>query len=288
MYSPQPWPPNRKPSAILLVHCTEERLVCVDAALQVTTWAWSGLPNRHGQPFTLGRCKTSYIPSRALHMSNVYSSASALPTSASNDRTVRPACPSDFDAIALGEENAWFKRRTTSLDSCTTGIESKTEKHEVVAIRARGMGRMHSCFALRTARDGDPESIISCGYWDHAIRRHFVDASTKLSLGATRTGGHQGPITCLCMTEGGSLLVTGGEDATCRVWVVGNAPMASALRGMEGTNAIHAASEGDKMVCVRVLYGHEAPVVSIAMSEVWWSLVKCHAVYPLNTLFCRK
>ncbi|CAN0523462.1 unnamed protein product, partial [Scytosiphon promiscuus] len=58
-------------AAVLLVYCTEDRLVCVDASLRVTTWNWSGLPNGRGLPFTLGLSRTNSLPSRLLHMSNV-------------------------------------------------------------------------------------------------------------------------------------------------------------------------------------------------------------------------
>lgn len=132
------------------------------------------------------------------------------------------------------------------------------------------MGSVHSCFGLHSGSEANAESIISCGYWDHVVRLHQVDSTLKLPLGGSGTGGHRGAITCLAIAEGSSLLVTGGGDATCRVWVVSNAPMASALGGggAGGANTTNRASSGDAMVCVHVLYGHEAPVTCLAVSEV--------------------
>lgn len=127
---------------------------------------------------------------------------------------------------------------------------------------------MHSCFGLRTAFDGHPDSILSCGYWDHAIRRDSLDSSSQLILGDSGTGGHGGAVNCLSIADGGSLLVTGSQDATCRVWVVANAPMALALGSGDVTQTAEWALGGENMVCVHILYGHEAPVTCLAVSEV--------------------
>ena len=60
--------------------------------------------------------------------------------------------------------------------------------------------------------------IVSCGYWDNTLKVHSTDA---WRLECSETGGHRGPIRCLAIGEDGGLLVTGGDDSTCRVWVVG-------------------------------------------------------------------
>lgn len=134
---------------------------------------------------------------------------------------------------------------------------------------ASHFGRVHSCFALRIATETAPDAILSCGYWDNVVRLHYLDSSVRLALGAWGSGGHENGISCLSIADGGSLLVTGGHDATCRVWVVGNTPMAAALGGLQGSD--HSTTQAistDLMVCVHVLYGHEAPVTCLAVSEV--------------------
>lgn len=275
----------------LLVHCTEDRLMCVDSSLAVTTWAWSNLPNGTGQPFTLTNRRTCHIPARALHMSTKPFHRPAL----SRGRDHQPAPgPGGAGGGRLGRSpsgargaGAWVSGLATSLGQVSLrqvslrnvsfgGVESNDRAGPLFAdgddkeeFSPQPVGVAHSCVALRKGRDGDVDRIITCGYWDHAIRCDLLDASSKLSAGPTGTGGHVGAITCLCMGGGGSLLMTGGDDGTCRVWVVGNAPMASALRGMGATcSASSGGGDGNDMVCVHVLYGHEAPIASLAVSEV--------------------
>lgn len=143
-------------------------------------------------------------------------------------------------------------------------------KEGTPAVPAPRLCRVHSCFGLCTASQGGLETILSCGYWDNVVRVHRVSSAVKLPLEGSGTGGHLGAISCLAIAQGSSLLVTGGQDATCRVWVVGNPAMASALGGTSacGVNATKGTSSRDSMVCVHVLYGHEAPVTCLAVSEV--------------------
>lgn len=59
--------------------------------------------------------------------------------------------------------------------------------------------------------------IVSCGYWDNTLKVHSTDS---WRLERSDSGGHRGAIRCLSVGQDGGLLVTGGEDCTCRVWVV--------------------------------------------------------------------
>ena len=157
--------------------------------------------------------------------------------------------------------------RMPAVGSCQGVTRPQSDIHPLLS--ASYMGRVHSCFGLRTATDSAPEAILSCGYWDHVVRLHYLDSSVRLPLGGWGSGGHEDGITCLCIADGGSLLVTGGQDATCRVWVVGNTPMAAALGGLRGQSGHSSGTmSGDYMVCVHVLYGHEAPLTCLAVSEV--------------------
>lgn len=135
---------------------------------------------------------------------------------------------------------------------------------------ARTIGRVHSCFCLRGAQGDSASCMISCGYWDNKIRQHELGSAQKAPRPGSTVAGHEGSVTCLGLAEGGDLLVTGGEDATVRVWVVSNPTMAAALLDEDGggvragdTRHLH-----DSMTCVHVLYGHEAPVLCLAVSEV--------------------
>lgn len=261
------------------MYCTLDHLVSVDAALRVTTWTWSGVPDGFGLPFTLGSSKTNFLPSRSLHMSIVSARTSALsgevPTSRARPSERDPSCPAtpltenaeEADQVkGPSQVSSW--RRLASAGS--TASVPPNWKEGTPAVPAPRLCRVHSCFGLCTASQGGLETILSCGYWDNVVRVHRVSSAVKLPLEGAGTGGHLGAISCLAIAQGSSLLVTGGQDATCRVWVVGNPAMASALGGTSacGVNATKGTSSRDSMVCVHVLYGHEAPVTCLAVSEV--------------------
>ncbi len=202
-------------------------------------------------------------------------------TSAPGGQVRIGAVPSDQSGEdALSTPHAHEKSTTNSLP--TDGGEGIREprgaelgdasraRAGTPAVPARTMGRVHSCFGLCTASQGSSESVLSCGYWDGLVRAHRVKSALKLPLEGSGTGGHRGAIRCLAVAQESSLLVTGGEDATCRVWVVGNPAMASALAGTSesGVGVTKGTSRRDSMVCVHVLYGHEAPITCLAVSEV--------------------
>lgn len=267
-------PPDPCRAASLLVYCTLDRLVSVDAALRVTTWRWSGVPDGSGLPFTLGSTRASFLPSRSLHMSNV-----PARTSITGGQVRIGAVLSDQGGEdALSTLQAQPTMNSLPPDGGEESRESRgaelgepsRAKAGTPAVPARTMGRVHSCFGLCTAHQGSSESVLSCGYWDDLVRAHRVKSALKLPLEGSGTGGHRGAIRCLAMAQESSLLVTGGEDATCRVWVVGNPAMASALAGSSesGVGVTKGTSSRDSMVCVHVLYGHEAPITCLAVSEV--------------------
>lgn len=271
VYSPRNWPPERDGSAALLVFCTEDRLVCVDAMLRVTTWAWSGLPNGKGLPFTLGTCRTTQLPSRYLHKSKagakrppLLTKMAAVSTSSALEGSITPRMGTRLLTALKGS----FTQSMSPGESVLVPGQNRVGYEEVTSIPPRSIGRVHSCFGLCTASGGNSDSLLCCGYWDHAVRRYSIDSSTKLILGDQGTGGHEGAINCLSIADGGSLLVTGGQDATCRVWVVGNASMALALGSADTPQAVNGVPGRENMVCVNVLYGHEAPITCLAVSEV--------------------
>lgn len=278
VFSPQHWPHKSRRCSALLVYCTEDRLICVDASLRVTTWTWSGLPDGRGLPFTLGPYKTNTLTSASLHMSNA-SVEKRLPggrveaASSSLNATAQASAASESSHFSRerdrGPSMASIKWIAALREPAVDTVQ-QTGGMEAADAPARSPCCVHSCFGLHTASEGRLDSILSCGYWDHVVRLHSLDPTVKLPLGASGTGGHRGAITCLSIADGSSLLVTGGQDATCRVWVVDNPPVASALGG-SGVGTVdfsNRGSSGDAMVCVHVLYGHEAPLTCLAVSEV--------------------
>lgn len=248
------------------MYCTKDRLVSVDAALRVTAWTWSGVPDGFGLPFTLGPSVETSLSSRSLHMSNVLAQQSAprgpVLVAPGRGRGETTCASTKGPATSFGWNAApWNSVAGASASGGGAGTPD---------VPARAIGRVHSCFGLCTAFHGGLESILSCGYWDNGVRLHRVNSAGKLPLDGSETGGHCGAITCLAIAQESSLLVTGGQDATCRMWVVGNAPMASALGGTSACGVIpnKGTSSKNSMVCVHVLYGHEAPITCLAVSEV--------------------
>lgn len=260
----RPHDPGR--GGALLVYCTKDRLVSVDAALRVTTWTWSGVPDGFGLPFTLGPSVRISLSSRPLHMSNVLAQTSAprgpVLVTPGRGRGETTCASTKGPSTSFG----WNAAPWNSV----AGASASWGGAGTPDVPARAIGRVHSCFGLCTAFHGGLESILSCGYWDNGVRLHRVNSAGKFPLDGSETGGHYGAITCLAIAQESSLLVTGGQDATSRVWVVGNAPMASALGGTSACGVIpkKGTSSRGSMVCVHVLYGHEAPITCLAVSEV--------------------
>lgn len=107
--------------------------------------------------------------------------------------------------------------------------------------------------------------IVSCGYWDNEVKLHGL-GSCRLLCGDN--GGHRGPVSCLAMAEDGALLVSGGVDATCRIWVVDHADMAIALSDGYVQTALGSTNDGEQLLsCCRVLWGHETAITCIDLSS---------------------
>ncbi len=111
--------------------------------------------------------------------------------------------------------------------------------------------------------------LVTCGYWDYSIKIHSTD---DWQMQCSETGGHQGPIRCLAIASDGALMITGGQDSTCRVWVVDHPDMAVALSDGYVQTALgghsNTKNDGDKLLrCCRVLWGHEAPVTCVDLSS---------------------
>jgi WD40 repeat protein len=107
--------------------------------------------------------------------------------------------------------------------------------------------------------------IVSCGYWDNSLKVHSTDS---WRLERSDSGGHRGAIRCLAVGQDGGLLVTGGEDCTCRVWVVDHPDMAIALSDGYVQTALGQSTDGDQVIsCCHVLWGHDTPVTCLDLSS---------------------
>eukprot|EP00536_Pseudo-nitzschia_multiseries_P005147 jgi/Psemu1/303133/fgenesh1_kg.93_\ len=107
--------------------------------------------------------------------------------------------------------------------------------------------------------------LVSCGYWDNTIKVHSTDA---WKLEASDDGGHRGVIRCLAIGGDGGIFVTGGEDCTCRVWVVDHPEMAAVLSdGYMQTALGRPPNENQILTCCHVLIGHESAISCVALSS---------------------
>ena len=107
--------------------------------------------------------------------------------------------------------------------------------------------------------------IVSCGYWDNTIKVHSTDG---WRVECSENGGHRGPIRCIAIGQDGGLMVSGGEDCTCRVWVVDHPDLAIALSGGYVQTALGQSTDGDQILsCCHVLWGHDTPITCVDLSS---------------------
>ena len=108
--------------------------------------------------------------------------------------------------------------------------------------------------------------LLSCGYWDNTVKAHSVDG---LRLRCSESGGHRGPILCLDIDNDGAFLVTGGQDATCRVWVVEYPDMAVSISDGYMKTAMGGSIDKKEqlLACCHVLWGHETAVTCLSLSS---------------------
>ena len=105
--------------------------------------------------------------------------------------------------------------------------------------------------------------LISCGYWDNTIKVHAIES---LRVVASESGGHRGAIRCFAEHDG--LIATGGDDATCRLWVIAYSDMAVALSDGYTQTALGSPNDGDQLLsCCRVLWGHSEAIMAIAVNS---------------------
>lgn len=136
----------------------------------------------------------------------------------------------------------------------------------------RGMGavsssarRLTKALSLRTVDSSSSEAfayILSCGYLDNSIKVHSAEA---VNLEFSGGGGHRGTITCIGVGKHG-VVVTGGNDATCRFWVLDHPEMAQALSDSFAGGLLNSES-AQLFVCSHILLGHRSPISAICLSS---------------------
>jgi WD40 repeat protein len=225
-------------------------VVVVYADLSVGSYKWA--PTKHGKtPFYLKMDKIRPIASREMSVSKFVMGVKAGPG--------EPARAPTRKSIGIGNWSFAMTAGTMTNDSSKATMANRVKSKET------------STYIDAT--------LLSCGYCDNALKAHSLDG---LRLKCSETGGHIGAINCLQLGEHGHLLITGGEDATCRVWAVENSDMGTALIDSYVKTAQEQSSKSVLMCCL-VLLGHGSPISSLAFDtdlDICQWVCGWHYLYP--------
>jgi len=231
---------NKARGAVLSMHVMTDSIVAVYSDLSVGTYRFS--PSRSGtNPFTfrmdrirtLGCTDTSTSPHAALGVTSF--PEAVLQKMRDEHEKGRLAIGSWSFCLTLGGSITDSIRNTQQKDISVSSYEP------------------HSL-------------LLSCGYWDNTVKVHSLDG---LRFKFSSSGGHRGPINCMKVGGDGALMVTGGQDATCRVWAVDHHDMALAVSdGYVQTAMGSSVTAKDRtLICCHVLWGHEGPITCVDLSS---------------------
>jgi WD40 repeat protein len=170
-------------------------------------------------------------------------------------------------AIALGGRNQ-------ELTSCTLQQfpTKNLPKHlPTASMRAvrRGLSKAFLFKSTSSISASSTESVflLRCDYFDSTISVFSTEAPQREYKCNWL---HRGPITCIAVGENG-LVVTGGNDATCRVYILDHPEMVMALLESTTTNSFRDIMESDqiqRLACIQVLWGHNSSIQSICVSSL--------------------
>lgn len=195
---------------------------------------------------------------------------------------VSPASKVTKDALEeLFPQTFRVKVAAKSLDEVDEGGNRVTESDQSSTPYGNGCvchSLSHMKVALN-ASDAGAVRIISCSYWDHALKIHSVETLREV---ASCTSGHKGEIKCVQQGSGNdsNTLITGGADGTCRVWVFEKSSLAAAYSSdpfhidfgdedpyLQSQDQSIVNNMSNALVCVHTLCGHQSPVLSISYSS---------------------
>mmetsp|Transcript_8256 Transcript_8256/g.17836 ORF Transcript_8256/g.17836 Transcript_8256/m.17836 type:complete len:551 (+) Transcript_8256:741-2393(+) len=228
---------GRGAGAVLHVYVKADALIVVYSDLKVGFFWWfpKSATNR------LKPDRLQPLPSRDLSYSrSVMQRGSAVPQT-------------------VGERTSPFAVGNWSFATTIGGYEKEQLRRRNTVIHSRLASAKEALYT-----DAAP-LVVSCGYWDNTIKVHSTDV---WKLEASDNGGHRGAIRCLAMGGDGGLFITGGEDCTCRIWVVDHPEMAAVLSdGYMQTALGRPPNANQILTCCLVLIGHESAISCVAMSS---------------------
>jgi len=231
--------------SVLSLHAMTDTIVAVYADLSIGTYKWS--IGRNGGSLKMDRHRK--LASRYLSTSRAaIKRGSAAPQS----------MESSGSSLAVGNWSFAF----------TLGGRAKENLK-----RTSNMSRLNP--SKDTLAGAEVSSLfVSSGYWDNTVKVHSIEGmknrSGEVKLRSSENGGHRGPILCLDIGRDGALMVTGGQDATCRVWVVDHPDMSIALSDGYVKTALGGTADSNKdhlLSCCHILWGHETAVTCLSLSS---------------------
>jgi len=240
--------------AILSIHPFAEQVLVIYSDLSIGTYRWAA--TRSGStPFFFKMDKLKPLGCRDMSMSS----------SAVNGRL-----PSPLDNY-LEKSNKdcvdnWTKTGFMGVGQWSFGITLGGSVKDLLRRRALTITSRSKEMLMSSSIDTSL-LFLSCGYYDNTVKLHTFDG---LRLKCAENGGHRGAINCLSIGDDGGLMVTGGQDATCRVWIIDHADMATALTDGYVQTALGKKDNDAKesiLNCCQVLWGHEAAVSCLSFSS---------------------
>jgi WD40 repeat protein len=219
--------------SVLSIQILPEYVVVIYADLNVGMYKWS--PYKHGNtPFYLRMDKMRPIVTKEMSISSF-------------SMGLREKGQTNYDKIRGRDIGNWSFALTIN------------DKIHAKASRSVGLTKTKD-----VSSSSIDVTLLSCGYCDNTLKAHTLDG---LRLKSSETGGHSGQINCIRLAEDGTLLVTGGDDATVRVWTVENPNMAVALIDSYIQTAQGPVQKSNALSCCLVLWGHGRSVISLACSS---------------------
>lgn len=174
-----------------------------------------------------------------------------------------------FDA----KNNAPSTQEIRSSDKLFNGLSDDSldevpEDVEPVSVPKLAVKRLSHQYVTVCAADALQSRIVTCGYWDNSLKVHSVESLKEVD---SCSSGHLGSINCVTQGHQSShTLITGGQDGTCRIWVLEKPAVAAAFTEdsyfSNKTSQDETTTDQAPLVCVRVLWGHRSPVTSISYS----------------------
>jgi WD40 repeat protein len=243
--------------AVMSIHILTEQIVVVYADMSVGSYRWYH-KGPGSAPFLFKPDKLRWLGTRTLSLS---------PTAVSGSSSIKDrAASSNYRARVIAKQLEHSNETAdviipiqSSFFGVTVGGYLKENLRKSVSAGSRsieGSPNLDSSYYL-----------VSCGYWDGTVKIHTLDG---LRLKCSATGGHRGPIVCLSIGECGGMMVTGGLDATCRIWIIDHPNLSLALADARARTSHGYVTEGSQerlLSCCHVLWGHITPISCVAISS---------------------